>query len=186
MILGAMQRRCLDAWRLARLFAVALPLLALTGCACYRSGADSLYPADIDTVYVPVFKSRSFRQFEGERLTEAVVKEITDKTPFKVVTQNPDSVLEGEIVAESKRVIVKSPTDEAREVEVTYTVQVTWVDSRGTTLRDTQSVAIPNSLVNVMSTTGAVAEVGQSMSSQQQRAIEQLAEQIVALMEVPW
>lgn len=172
--------------RCTLLLAVLATACLPTGCACYRSGTDSLYPADIKTVYVPVFRSRSFRPFLGERLTEAVVKEIDEKTPFRVVTANPDSVLEGEIVAETKRVVVKAPTDEAREYEVNFTVQVTWTDSRGATLRDTQSVAIPASLVSVMETTGTVAEVGQSLSSQQQKAIEQLAEQIVGLMEVPW
>lgn len=169
-----------------RAVAMLLAIAMLSGCACYRAGCDTLYPADIKTVYVPVFRSRSFRPFLGERLTEAVVKEIDEKTPFKVVTANADSTLTGEIVNETKRIVVESPTDEAREVEVNFTVQVTWTDSRGAALRDPQSLAIPASLVSVQQTSGSVAEVGQSLSTQQQRAIEQLAEQIVALMEAPW
>ena len=46
------------------------------GCAGYRFGAASLYPPDIQTVYVPVFESNSFRRNLSEWLTEAVCKEI--------------------------------------------------------------------------------------------------------------
>ncbi len=166
--------------------AILLITLSTVGCACYRAGCDTLYPADIRTVYVPVFRSKSFRPFLGERLTEAVIKEIDEKTPFKVVTANADSVLVGEILGETKRIAVESPTDEAREVELSFSVAVTWTDSRGAALREPQTVPLPPSLVDVQQTAGVVPEVGQSISTQQQKAIEQLAEQIVALMEAPW
>jgi hypothetical protein len=169
-------------WRIGLVFLLFLH----TGCACYRAGCDTLYPADIKTVYVPVIRSKSFRPFLGERLTEAVVKEIDEKTPFKVVTANADSVLMGEILGETKRILVESPTDEPREVEVNFNVSVTWTDSRGEVLRATQVIPVPASLVDVQQSAGVVPEVGQSISTQQQKAIEQLAEQIVALMEAPW
>ncbi|HEV3004430.1 MAG TPA: hypothetical protein VGX78_08200, partial [Pirellulales bacterium] len=64
------------------------------GCAGYRVGARSLYPPDIQTIYVPIIDSKSYRRFLGERLTEAVVKRIEEVTPFKVVhTPDADSVL---------------------------------------------------------------------------------------------
>ena len=51
-------------------------LLFFCGCAGYQIGNQSLYPPEIHTVYVPMFQSNSFRRNLGERLTEAVVKEI--------------------------------------------------------------------------------------------------------------
>ena len=70
----------------------------LSGCAGYQIGNQSLYPPDIHTVYVPMFESKSFRRDLGERLTEAVAKEIELKTPFKVVNDpNADSVLTGRL-----------------------------------------------------------------------------------------
>ncbi len=51
-------------------------LLLLSGCAAYHIGNSSLFPPDIHTVYVPMFESDSFRRDLGERLTEAVCKEI--------------------------------------------------------------------------------------------------------------
>ncbi len=73
--------------------------LANAGCAGYRFGAATLYPPDIHTVYVPVFESDSFRRGLGERLTEAVVKAIEARTPYKVVgSAEADSVLTGKII----------------------------------------------------------------------------------------
>ncbi len=172
--------------RAAAIAALVAWYFSVSGCACYRTGSDTLYPADIKTVYVPVFRSRSFRPFLGERLTEAVVKEIDEKTPFKVVTANADSTLTGEITNDAKRLVVKSTTDEGREVELNFRVDVTWTDSRGVALREPQSIPMPASLVDVLSTQGVVPEVGQSISTQQQAAIQDLAEQIVQLMEAPW
>ena len=68
------------------LFCSALDFVALgSGCAAYRFGNGTLYAPDVPTVYVPMIESDSFRRDLGERLTEAVVKEIELKTPFKVV-----------------------------------------------------------------------------------------------------
>ena len=55
---------------------LALLIAAAAGCADYRIGASSLYAPDIHTVYVPMFESDSFRRNLGERLTEAVMKEL--------------------------------------------------------------------------------------------------------------
>ena len=68
------------------------------GCVGYRIGTESLYPCNIHTVYVPVFESDSFRRYLGERLTEAVIKEIELKTPYKVTGDSEaDSILSGRI-----------------------------------------------------------------------------------------
>ena len=85
------------------IFLIIIAALAGGGCAGYRFGAASLYPPDIQTVYVPVFESNSFRRNLGEWLTEAVCKEIELKTPYKVVgTPNADSVLTGKITSDTK------------------------------------------------------------------------------------
>ena len=160
---------------------------ALPGCAAYRIGQSSLYPADIHTVYVPMFDSLSFRRNLGERLTEAVVKEIELKTPYKVVNSPAaDSVLSGRFVSDTKGVLVKPPQDEQRLIQSGFQVEVTWADRRGGMLRDTQTLPLPPSLAIVDQTTNFVPEVGQSITTAQQQAIQRLAEQIVSLMESPW
>ena len=174
-----------------RLAACGLPALVLgcalvAGCAWYRVGADSLYPPDIHTVYVPMFESESFRRYFGERLTEAVIKEIELKTPFKVVnTPNADSVLSGRLVSETKRLIVQSQTDEPREVEVNLSVEVSWVDRKGDLIQQ-GVIPLPPELMTVTQDATLVPEVGQSIATAHQTAIQRMAEQIVGFMEQPW
>ena len=111
--------------------------MTLGGCAGYQIGNQSLYPPEIHTVYVPMFQSISFRRDLGERLTEAVVKEIEARTPYKVVADpNADSVLTGRIVYESKHVLVPDLTGDARETQVDMRVEVSWVDRKGRMLRE--------------------------------------------------
>src|SRR4051812_20937445 len=97
---------CRPAYRAVPLLAILV--LSVAGCARYRFGAASLYPPDIQTVYVPVFESNSFRRGLSEWLTEAVCKEIEAKTPYKVVgTPQADSVLTAKLVSDTKRVIIE-------------------------------------------------------------------------------
>jgi hypothetical protein len=162
-------------------------LLFICGCADYQLGNQSLYPPEIHTVYVPVFQSRSFRRGLGEWLTEAVVKEIEKRTPYKVVGDpTADSVLTGRLVYESKRVLVPDLTGDAREIQVEMRVEVSWVDRKGQLLRETASIPLPSEIADVTGTSPVVPEVGQSVVTGQQEAIERLARQIVGLMEKPW
>ena len=73
-------------YRLARFLGLLLGLVAISGCAGYQLGIDSLYRPDVKTVHVPIFQSDSYRRGLGEQLTEAVVKQIESRTPYKVVS----------------------------------------------------------------------------------------------------
>lgn len=162
-------------------------MLLLLGCAGYQVGNDTLYPTSIRTVHVPVFHSESFRPHLGERLTEAVVKEIERRTPYKVVgsPQGADSTLSGRIVGETKRVVIAGRTGDPREVQVHLAVMVSWIDHRGNVIRE-QAVPLPPELVSVAGAASVVPEVGQSVATAHQTSIARLAEQIVGLMEAPW
>ena len=165
--------------------AVCLPFAP--GCMGYRVGNQSLYPPDIHTVYVPMFDSTSFRPNLGERLTEAIVKEIELKTPYKVVnTPEADSVLSGRVVQDSKGVLAFSPFAEPRYLQYNMRVEVTWVDRKGQAVQNTPSVPLPNQIAMVDQQANFAPEIGQSVSTAQQQAIQKLAEQIVSLMESPW
>lgn len=178
-----MGSRCHLAWVLLAAGGLCLPV----GCAGYHIGAETLYPPDIRTVYVPIFESSSLRRNLGERLTEAVKKKIEQYTPYKLADSlaNADSVLSGRIVGETKRVLVENPFDDAREVEVNFRVAVSWVNRRRQSIHPTQAIPIPPEVLISQSAT-LVPEVGQSIATAHQAAIDQLANQIVALMEVPW
>ena len=158
----------------------------LLGCAGYQIGNQSLYRPDIVTVAVPVFQSESLRRFLGERLTEAVVKEIELKTPYKVTqAANADSTLVGRLIEDSKFVITENANDEPRDIELELFVEIDWRDRQGNQLLH-QQVALPTALTSVGQAVHFVPEGGQSLVTAQQDAIRKLAEQIVARMEVPW
>lgn len=161
-------------------------VLLLSGCAAYQVGSRTLYPPDIHTVYVPMFESNSFRRNLGERLTEAVIKEIELKTPYKVIgNPNADSVLTGRIVEDTKRVVVENHLDEPRQLEMNLVVSVTWVDRRGDLIQQGNIPIAPEAAV-VNASAKVTPEVGQSIAVGQQSALQRMAEQIVGLMEAPW
>jgi hypothetical protein len=185
---GILRRKCiLSGLSLRHWVVFFVALSALSGCATYQFGARSLYPADVNTVYLPIFESESFRRGIGERLTEAVAKEIELKTPFKVVGDpNADSVLAGTIVGDSKRVTIRTNTDFNRAVETRLQVQVRWANRRGDLMRAEQLIEVPLELQSIRSDGRLFPEVGQSLSTGQQQAIDSMAQQIVAMMEAPW
>ena len=167
-------------------YGMLLGLVLLAGCAGYQLGTATLYAPHLRTVYVPMFESDIFRRNLGERLTEAVMKEIEAKTPYKVVgTPDADSVLTGRIVAETKRAVVEDFYDHPRQLEANVQVRVRWADRYGNQIRQCEPVPLPEAL-QVSGTAPFFPEVGQSMATAHQRAIQRVAEQIVAMMESPW
>ena len=160
--------------------------LAPCGCAGFRWGAGSLYRPDIRTVHVPVIQSDSLRRNLGERLTEAVVKEIELRTPYKVVSAaSADSVLHVRIVGEGKRVIAENINDEPRDIEVDLGVGVSWIGRQGEPLIQRTAIPAPWLGTSIGQTANFVPEAGQSLALAQQEAIVKLAEQIVDQMEAP-
>jgi len=181
----AISRRA--AWLSIAAAIAAAGTITLGGCARYRAGAASLYPPDIQTVYVPVFESNSLRRGLSEWLTEAVCKEIELKTPYKVVgTPQADSVLTGKLTTDTKRVIIEDKFDYPREVEANISVEVRWVNRRGDLINQAAAVPLPQDLVALSAPGTQVAEFGQSLSTAQLQSIQNLATQIVSLMETPW
>jgi len=159
----------------------------LAGCAGYRVGNQTLYRPDVQTVNVPVFQSDGFRRGWGELLTEAVVKHIELKTPYKVVgPAEADSVLIGRIVDITKTPLVENRHDEPRDVELGVRVDVEWRDRRGDLICQTNGLPLPPALVHVGQASDFIPEGGQSLATAQIEALDRLAEQIVSQMEVEW
>jgi hypothetical protein len=159
----------------------------LPGCASYQFGNRSLFPTDIQTVYVPMVQSESFRAGLGETLTEAICKEIEATTPYKVVgSPNADSILTAKIINDTKRVIVENKFDEPRSTDVNYQIQVTWTNRRNGIVREPQMVPLPPGMVELGQSAPYIPEYGHSYTTAEQQLITRLAEQIVGLMEVPW
>jgi hypothetical protein len=169
------------------IFAMVLFCLATSGCAGYQLGSRSLYRPDIRTVHVPVIESVSYRRYLGERLTEALVKDIELNTPYTVVgAAEADSILTCRIVSESKRVLAEDRFDQTRDVEADFFVQVSWVDRRGDLIMSHNDIPVQPLLLNISQSANFVAEGGQSLATAHQEAIYRLADQIRGHMELAW
>ena len=155
---------------------------ALAGCGY---STRPMYPCSVQTVYVPMFQSKVFRRGMEFQLTEAVIKEIERKTPYKVVrSANAYTTLKGEIKGARKRVLIQTPEDEPRELEMALTVDIEWRDNRsGALLCHNQSEGTP---ILVRQSDLYAPELGQTTATAVHEAIDKLAVQIVAMMEEPW
>jgi hypothetical protein len=162
-------------------------IIYFAGCAGYQVGADSLYAPDVSTVFVPMIESDSYRRDLGERLTEAVIKEIELKTPFKVVgTPDADSILSTRLLADRRKTLAENAFDDPRVFENELRAEVTWLNRRRQPIAPVQALAVPAELVAISQTSNLIPEAGQSVATSQQQAIERLAQQIVSTMEEPW
>jgi hypothetical protein len=161
-------------------------MVAISACGCgYRIG--NTYPADIRTVYVPIFTSEDYRRGNEFLLTEAVQKQIQQRTPYRLAKNDmADTKLTGKITAVNKNVLGLDKFDDARELQVQFAVSVTWEDLRTGRILAQQNVAIPPEVVQVLSTGDFAPEVGQSLATATQVAIDKMARQIVDMMQAPW
>lgn len=166
--------------RYSLLLTAALALVCHVGCAAYQMGNQVLFRNDLHTIHIPVFESESFRPFLGERLTEAVIREVETRTPYKVVPlARAESILSGSIESDRKRVVIESRNDDARSLQYGLVVNAQWVDRYGQTLMLNPSIRIEQQKE-------FVPEGGQSITTAQQKIINRIAREIVSQMELPW
>ncbi len=162
-----------------------LPLLF--GCASYRFGNASMFRSGIRTVHVPVARNDTFRHDLGVRLTEALVREIDRRTPYKVTGDpNADSTLTCRVVGESKRVLAEADTDDPTALDAAVAVQATWASRGGELLMQNSVIPTPDLAILFGQDARFVPEAGQSIDTATQEAIEDLAERIVSQMEMRW
>lgn len=194
---------------ISRRAALALMGAFFAGCASsdkleflgYQIG--SIHSRTIRTVRVPVFQNKTYRTGLEDDLTRAVIREIENRTPYKVVAagQDADTELVGTIVSNGKNVINRNPLNEVREAETTLAVEIFWRDLRSGELLSQprkKKAPLPAALdptpeapyiekpLLVTTTANFVPELGQSMTSAQVKACDKLADQIVGMMENPW
>ena len=130
---------------------------------------------------------KAFVAFLGEQLTEAVVKEIELKTPYKVVAAPAaDSTLIGRVFEESKYAITENANDELRDIELEMFVEVNWLNRSGQPLAAASVFQLPNGFEQLGQAVHIVPEGGQSVAVGHQQMISKLAQQIVAGMERAW
>ena len=154
---------------------------SIAGCGAYTLRPP--YDRTIRTVYVPIFRSFSFREDLNLRLTEEVVKEVERRTPYQVVgsAEEADTILSGTILYANKYERLVSTYNLPRELVSELTAEVTWEDIRPGTDPD---VAPPT--VRVTEPVLFYPELGETTSLAYDKAISKMAKDIVNMMEARW
>ena len=98
----------------------------------YHIGPDGLYNMEIKTVHVPMVEASTYRHAFAERLTEAIVKKITEQAPYRIATaSNADSILTVKLTGETQSVSALNRYDDTRQKNVELTATAVWTDVRG-------------------------------------------------------
>ncbi len=163
-------------------------LVAVAGSSIAGCGYHLRPPFDrsIRTVYVPVFRSRTFRRDVNLMLTEEVIKELERRSPYKVVgtPAEADTTLQGEINFSDKNVIVENPFNLPRQLTATLTATVTWTNNKKE--KPIGDPALNNGAMTVTTIYNFFPEVGETSEAAFLRTCQMMAREIVGAMEEKW
>ena len=166
--------------------AVLLTLIAITALSGCGYMVGSANDPQIRTVEVPVFETNSFRRGIELQLTEAVQKQIQLRTPFRVVTDGGDTRLTGRIIDVRKSVLGETQFDDPRELQINLALEVVWEDLRAGRVLSQEQIPLTPELSALRAQSEFAPEVGQSLATAMQQAVNRLARQVVDRMEAPW
>ncbi|MDD5328138.1 MAG: LPS assembly lipoprotein LptE [Phycisphaerae bacterium] len=142
---------------------------------------ESLFPADVSSVYVEMFDNKSFRRGVEYELTDALAKRIEAETPYKIVSNRDraDTIISGHIVsARESRLSYERQTGRAMEKEAELRAVVNWKNLKtGELLIDNKSVSASASYSEWQS---------QGFRYGSTLAANNLAQKIVEMMEKEW
>jgi hypothetical protein len=162
-----------------------ISLVSMAGCASNPTQGysfDTTYSDSVRTIAVPIFENTTYERGVEFELTDAVIKEIEARTPYKVTSSDrADTVLTGRVRSVELEQISKSPlTGLSEEVVVTVTIDFEWQDLlTGTALLRREGFA-GHGLFVPSRPTGERIELGRLA------AVEELARDIVAEMRASW
>lgn len=154
-------------------------VLGLSGCGYSHQ---ELFPKDIRTVAVPIFDNRTFYRGVEFDLTEAIIKQIELRTPYKTVPQErSDTVLKGTITALEQRTL--SSTREGgmpEEIEIKLVVDFEWRNARsGQVLRERKGFATVARYLPPR-------VIGETYNNAQHQAVQRMADDIVSALREDW
>lgn len=157
---------------------------AIPGCG-YTLGNG--FSPDIKTVSVPIFENDTYRRGLEYQLTEAIQKEIQNRTPYRLARgDNADTRLSGRIVQVRKDVLGENNNDDPRQLQLSIMVRVTWENLRTGEVLAKSEVPVAPEAIPLLTQAGFAPELGQSQATAAQTAIDQMARHIVNMMETPW
>jgi outer membrane lipopolysaccharide assembly protein LptE/RlpB len=162
------------------LLAIAFALLGLSGCGYHTLGAATHLPADMHTLAVPVFATRTEAYHTEVVMTEAVIREFATRTRLRVTPDasgDPDAVLHGTILKEAVQPLTyNSSTQESSSFLITVVVSVTLTDRDGKILYENKNYVYRQQYQSTTSLASFIEENPAAM----ERLSRELARQLVA------
>ena len=140
------------------------------------------FSKDVKTVYVPMFRSITFRRDVGIQLTELVIKEIERRSGFKVVgvQEGADTILDGTVNFADKNLIVENPFNLPRQLTASVNASVSWTHNPPTQEDLDRGPTVIAEILNF------VPEIGETSATAFYKTNQAIAKQIVDMMEQPW
>jgi hypothetical protein len=173
-------RRFCTICRSGKVIAALLPaVLTLAGCAGYSNR--SLFPQDVNSVYIEMFDNRTFRRGVEYTLSDALAKRIESDTPYRIVSDKDrtDSVISGQLVGINESILtLERETGRALEKEVILSAVVNWKDLKtGRLMINNQTVTAAANYSDFLN---------QDFTYASSVAANNLAQKIVEVMENNW
>lgn len=167
------------------LVTVSAMMLWLTGCASDPTEGYVLgdtFREDVATVAVPIFENRTFHREVEFDLTDALVKEIERRTPYKVTSAvRADTILNGTIRRVEIDHLSRSPlTGLTEESVLSVTIDFEWTDLRTNRMLLKREQYAGHGLFVPSRPTGEPIELGRFA------VVQKLAADIVNEMQADW
>jgi hypothetical protein len=167
------------------LVALVVASFSVAGCASDPSAGYSMqstFPENVRSVAVPIFENPTLHRNVEYDITDALIKEIEARTPYKVTsTAEADTVLLGRIRSVELNQLSKSRlTGLSEEVILTVTIDFEWTDLRSDAVLVERERYAGTALFVPSTPTGEAKELGEMGAAQA------LARSIVGEMRSSW
>jgi hypothetical protein len=155
-------------------------LMGVPGCG-YSSA--SLYPERYGSVAVPIAENRTMQRDVEFQLTEALIKQVRDRTPYAIHTSAAvaDTLIEATVLDVDRRTLFRTVDGGLpQELEVVVTADVVWRDlGTGRVIRELPGVQATGRFV-------PTTPIGEFYETAEQAAVVELARQVVDAMRSDW
>ncbi|MGE3998657.1 MAG: hypothetical protein AB7I48_00445, partial [Planctomycetaceae bacterium] len=112
---------------------------------------------------------------------------IQQRTPYRLSKEpGADTRLTGHIVEIRKDLLTENRYDDPRELQFSLAVEVRWEDLRNGQVLAQRQVPLGKNAAQLIAETSFAPELGHSLATAAQDTVDQLARQIVGMMEAPW
>ncbi|MEM9295269.1 MAG: LPS assembly lipoprotein LptE [Planctomycetota bacterium] len=154
--------------------------VTLSGCAGYTT--QEVYPEQYQSVAVPVLENRTARVGAERAVTEALIKEIEQRTPYRVTSPGTaQTLLTGTLVGLEDDLLSRTRVGGVpQELETTVTIDFVWRDLR------TGEVLVSRSGFSAVGRYSPTRQLGERPEIGLSAAVQQLARDVVSSLRKDW